>query len=1197
MSADPFSMWLGIIGSGLLSEGAKEALREGKRALERWRQGARGKEANALRAAFLFALDDFKRYGDQAQAERFRAFLNEKQAANDTAFGDAMLRALLVDSDVAMLPPDLQSRIPFELHAAGLDFLQRFHQRLWTQSPFDKLLESKAAQDELHMALESLEYQRRTVEGIERLSPRPDYAAQEQGYLAQLIARTELLEFVGVPDPRQNAAIKLEDIFVPLGAEEEIELNPPKIEPPKETDHELVRSIKERVRQIAKSLEGLPRKTMRRVTMEEALRTHMHLMILGDPGAGKSTFLRYLTLVSARAVLNGTGAIHESPLREKRFPILIPLRRFAASNQSLVEFFYSCANQTLQIQLSRGFFERALENGRCLVCLDGLDEVVASEQRVMVRDAVAALATRYPHNRFIVTSRIVGYEGAPLDRRMFAHHTILPFTESEIESFVHKWYAARERDSQRAKSQAEHLFNTIKVNDRLRVLAENPLMLTIIALVHRIEAELPNERVKLYDKCTEALLATWEGVKGLQLSERERERPYYKNRRRLLEKLALWMHTLSQEEGRQAEVKRGDLELKLTGLLLEDDKLALSRDAARAEAQAFIELAKSRTGVLVERGDGIYSFIHLTFQEYFAACDLEARYVYDLERLWKQIQPRLYDPHWQEIILLLLGRLNKYDEPPSIIVEKILRERDKFDEVLHRNLFLAARCLADRVNVRETLRNEIVDALLKFARTRRPRYPLLREDAIQTLGTLSGDDRSGDGLLALMQGENVFLEVRLDAARALARLGHIKEAAYFLLAIAHHKKLYTGFRAYAARTLGQIAYTDDIVIQSLLALAQDDKMNAKPQVTYITSEDEQYVGVRSSAAEALGLLGHIDDAVRLLLAMSQDKKVDSLVREEALKALGRLGRAEDVVIDSLLRLIRDGKESVRVQEVSAHVLAQLGYREEAALFFLTLAHNRKIDSIDRGEAAKAVGQLGCTDATAIHGLLDLLQDKKGEVEVQIGAAQALGQLGHTDDSITRSLSGLAQNQKVDSEVRGEAAKALGQLGYTDTATRVLRELLLDEEVAEWARLNAAQGLMKLGRTDDVIFVVVLRLVRDKKVDIFVRCEAAKALGEIGRADNAVIRNLAILAHDKEIESYGLQDTLGALGKLAQKGRRAMLVLLDLALDKDEGIRYEVYRVLKEVAGNLRYDETSRHQAVASKREAKSGKPKAKNRKS
>lgn len=51
-----------------------------------------------------------------------------------------------------------------------------------------------------------------------------EYAAAQKKYLEQVIKRTELLEFIGIPEhgKRQRDEIKLKDIFIPLGAEEEI---------------------------------------------------------------------------------------------------------------------------------------------------------------------------------------------------------------------------------------------------------------------------------------------------------------------------------------------------------------------------------------------------------------------------------------------------------------------------------------------------------------------------------------------------------------------------------------------------------------------------------------------------------------------------------------------------------------------------------------------------------------------------------------------------------------------------------------------------------------------------------------------------------------------------------------------------------------------------------------------------------------
>ncbi|MBI3914237.1 MAG: HEAT repeat domain-containing protein [Chloroflexi bacterium] len=427
-------------------------------------------------------------------------------------------------------------------------------------------------------------------------------------------------------------------------------------------------------------------------------------------------------------------------------------------------------------------------------------------------------------------------------------------------------------------------------------------MLTIIALVHRIEAELPNERVKLYDKCTEALLTTWESVRGLIPTDRER--PYYKNRRRWVEKLAFWMHSLPQETEQQVEVKRGDLKAKMIEFLLDDATLNLSRDTAEVEADAFIEMAKSRTGVLIERGDGVYSFIHLTFQEYFAACDLEKRYSHDLDLLWKNIQPHLFDPRWLEVVLLLLGRLNERDEPPSVIMKKFLRERDKFDEVLKRHLFLAARCLADRVNVRESLQNEIIDGLVKLAHLRYPRYYTLRDTAIETLGTLNGNMRAGEALLALAQDAKIYAGERLIAAEALGQLGRSDDAVRILLALAQDARIYEGLRIAAAEALGRLGRRGDAV-RILLALAQDAKIFAEKRI---------------AAAQALGQLGRSGDAVRILLALAQDAKIHRGERIAAVQALGQLGAKNPRVALALYELTKSRIGSVR--DTAFHALKE-----------------------------------------------------------------------------------------------------------------------------------------------------------------------------------------------------------------------------------------------------------------------------------
>src|SRR5262249_9978519 len=122
------------------------------------------------------------------------------------------------------------------------------------------------------------------------------------------------------------------------------------------------------------------------------------------------------------------------------------------------------------------------------------------------------LTETYPGNTTIVSSRIYGYEGAfRFDNSEFAHHRLARLRLEEIEQFVRDWYQARLEKPQDRRDYLNSLLGTLhnEEHEAIRELARNPLLLTIIVLVHRIDAVLPDERHVLYQKCTETLLNTW----------------------------------------------------------------------------------------------------------------------------------------------------------------------------------------------------------------------------------------------------------------------------------------------------------------------------------------------------------------------------------------------------------------------------------------------------------------------------------------------------------------------------------------------------------------------------------------------------------------------------------------------------------------------------------------------------------------
>jgi len=490
---------------------------------------------------------------------------------------------------------------------------------------------------------------------------------------------------------------------------------------------------------------------------------------------------------------------------------------------------------------------------------------------------------------------------------------------------------------------------------------------------------LPHERVKLYDKCVTALMDTWDEVKGLPIAEKKR--PFYRYRRRLLERLAHDLHTQPEKPGKLQTVKEGDMKSLLTRFLMQKQQLKFANDpdGAQEEARAFVRLARGRTGLLVERGEGIFGFPHLTFQEYLAACDIEKRSMpYGVDAVWKEIKDRLHDPHWREVILLLLGSLNRYEDAPTILVERVLEtgKEDKFEPVLHRHLYLAARALADRVDVADDLRRRVVTTMLKIAGKAHPWEQIA---TISELSWLKGDNYAVDGLLALAQDQKIDYEVRIDAASALGQMGHAVEADEILFALIRDEMKTYAIAAHVFFNLFVRGHVGERVQEGLLALAQNETMDYQVRFTAILNAGE---------------LRHIGEKLRDgLLTLARDEKADNSLRRQAASALGHSGSSEEKVLDALLALVKDTKVKDWVRSAAASALGHSGSSEEKVLdALLALAKDTKVKEGVRSEAASALGKLGSSEEKVLDVLLALAKDTKVKYGVRIAAYRTLQSL-------------------------------------------------------------------------------------------------------------------------------------------------------------------------------------------------------------
>ena len=538
------------------------------------------------------------------------------------------------------------------------------------------------------------------------------------------------------------------------------------------------------------------------LSIGQALVGHERLAILGGPGTGKTTLLAYLTLTYARG-----QASERLGLEEKRLPVLVPLRQLkqvldgddgqndapdveklqlalkrvldgddGRDGISTLPAYLAKWYTRLGMRPRENFFEHALRDGRCLVLLDGLDEVADAAERRRMSEWVDGLVALYPNNRYVVTSRPPGYDSAPLSNG-FTVLRIRDFSAEEIRQFAANWCLAVELAAQgednptvrrRVREAAGDLVAAIEANADIRKLAVNPLLLSIIALVHRYRATLPKRRVDLYAECVDVLLGHWDEAKGLvgRLSPGQT--------RAVLQPLALRMH-----QGNQRDVSRHQLEARIGELLP-------AVGGEEADAASFLDEVRERSGLLVEVGLDTYAFSHLTFQEYLCA-----REIVDNEEVRSLLLERAGDEWWQEVTLLYVGMAEA-----TPFIDALLAGED--DEA-GTQLLLAGRCVAEAVQVREATREQVLRLLegafatctgKRFMETGQVLADVAGEDSVDFFLCLAHDDpaRRGAALWSLgqmgCQPNEALRERVLERIRAHLEEGALRQEAGLALVCA-----------------------------------------------------------------------------------------------------------------------------------------------------------------------------------------------------------------------------------------------------------------------------------------------------------------------------------------------------------------------------------------------------------------------------
>src|ERR1019366_3482511 len=375
------------------------------------------------------------------------------------------------------------------------------------------------------------------------------------------------------------------------------------------------------------------------------------VVLVGDPGAGKSTFLRRIAFAACETLLgrNPLAAAELIPVKPCPLPLLVRAGSLAnfirAKKRDTALDSDSPEWLTLYLQdnakpLDAAFFRAQLDAG-CLLELDGIDEVPGQIARKAMARLLEHAARTFPKTHIVAASRPPALGGETVIAG-FVTIQIGPLDRKAVDAFVANWCKALHSDSEKAEQHQAELLDAIRSRPEIEELATNPVMLTALAALHWNRTRLPDQRSELYQSVLDWLAQARE-EKRKDWREDATARMSAVECLDKMQHLAFTMH--SDPRGRQTEITPHAGARALAPRFRD-----LPEDERTAAAERFLEEEETDSGILIRRGNTL-RYWHLTFQEYLAAKVLAGREAERRRLLFTE--QKLYLAEWRPTVLLL----------------------------------------------------------------------------------------------------------------------------------------------------------------------------------------------------------------------------------------------------------------------------------------------------------------------------------------------------------------------------------------------------------------------------------------------------------------------------------------------------------------------------------------------------------------
>ncbi|WP_088892423.1 HEAT repeat domain-containing protein [Leptolyngbya ohadii] len=886
------------------------------------------------------------------------------------------------------------------------------------------------------------------------------------------------------------------------------------------------------------AMKGMGEEEIKRqqVDWQEARKQESRIVVLADPGMGKSTLLRREVGITIQQAYQSLE--QDRPLDETIVPFLIRLSTLADEidvmtiEEAILKVMQERHSNLLKhhekpevMTFLNGFLKRQLLGGKGLLLLDALDEV-PNEKRLKLLEKLNLFANDYPNCPIVGTSRIVGYGGRLVDGAKDME--IVPFSQRETEEYIRKWFKNAQDTIQDKQAKAQGLIQALRERPQLAGLAQNPLLLSLIcSLFQHDHLTFPARRSQIYEEAVTYMLQGWHG-------DNRRQRPQdgqVLGKIKLLEKLAYQLSCKESQVFSASELRQE----------IEDYLRPRNPTNLDERVNQLINELSEQDGILQKLNPSErnprrhqYIFLHRTFQEYFTASYLNQEIESDRLTGIQLVKQYFWNYDWHESLILIAGLMEK----PMLLIEAIATQKD---DIFKTQLLLAGQCLAECGELSNARVDEIIDQIYEFWLA----YP----DAEFIRSVLIAVGQVYEEVVEKLSQALNHKErnVRLEAVKALRRVGTNKALDALMLTLENR---------------------DSYIRNGVLdALEKNGTSKAIGLLISLLKDENSYV--RGMAAEKLGQIRD-NRAVEPLISVLNDE--DGYVRRTALAALGKIGN--DNATELLISALKDQDSNTR--RAATRALAQIGSNKAIAALISALEDQ---DGSVRFNAAEALGQIGSEQVT--YPLISALQDK--DSSVRLSAAEALGQTGNSkaikplisalndrDSHVRRRALGALERicsgknithlvlalENKDSHVRRATVQALGRIG-SDRALNALISALQDKDSSVRRIAVEVLGRVRGSKALDVL----ISALQDK--DSSVRRIAVEELEKIN--SNKVTDELVPMLKDKDIDVR--LSAAKVLGKTGNK--EAIDTLISELQHKDYRIRKRVTLLLRQIDANSR----------------------------